>query len=79
MGRWISEKGVREFKPEYVDYRDESVRAFGTLHSGRSKYLYVVRAVTPGRFLMPPVNVVVMYSPDIRASSGAEEVKVLRR
>ncbi|RKY04764.1 hypothetical protein DRP77_02990, partial [Candidatus Poribacteria bacterium] len=77
--RWISEKGVREFKPEYVDYRDESVRAFGTLHSGRSKYLYVVRAVTPGRFLMPPVNVVVMYSPDIRASSGAGEVKVLRR
>ncbi|MCD6505407.1 hypothetical protein J7M22_02160 [Candidatus Poribacteria bacterium] len=74
--RRLSVKG-RKFTPEYVDYRDERIQAFGTLRAGETHYVYVIRAVTLGRFMLPPVKVTVMYNPEIRAASpvGSIEVK----
>ncbi|HID56432.1 TPA: hypothetical protein EYP37_07870 [Candidatus Poribacteria bacterium] len=73
--RRLSIKGEK-FMPEYVDYRDERIQAFGTLRSGETSYIYVVRAVTQGKFMLPPVRVTVMYNPEIRAASSVGAIDV---
>jgi hypothetical protein len=69
---------VRRFTPEYVDYRDERVQAFGTISPGKVSYIYVIRAVTPGRFMLPPVKVTVMYDPEIRAATSVGSITIQR-
>ena len=71
-------RGKPQFSPEYVDYHDERVQAFGYVSSGKTFYFYLLRAVTPGTFTLPPVNAVVMYDPVIEASSGMSQITILR-
>jgi len=60
----------------YEQY-DDRVLAFGdSLRRGEHVYRYVVRAVTPGKFLLPPTKVEEMYTPDVFGYYGQRYVKI---
>jgi len=65
-------------QPDYVDLRDDRVLFFLTLpENDKVVFHTLVRAVTPGTFRVPPVQVEAMYEPAIRAvgERGVLEVK----
>jgi uncharacterized protein YfaS (alpha-2-macroglobulin family) len=56
-----------------MNMRDDHLEAFGTLNPGESKKIvYTVRAVTSGKFTIPPVEAEAMYDPTLwtRAKGG---------
>ena len=64
---------------DYLDLRDDRVLLFVSLPAGTwQTYYTLVRAVAPGSFRLPPVQVEAMYNPTLRATGerGTIEVKM---
>jgi alpha-2-macroglobulin len=49
-------------------------------HGGRrqQQFYYAVRAVTPGTFVLPPVNAEAMYDANYTSTSGQGRVHIVR-
>ena len=65
--------------PDYVDIRDDRVIIFGQASYYGKNYYILCRAVTPGKFFLPPVNGLVMYNPEYNAHTSAESFEVRKR
>ncbi len=73
---WVDASSL--WTPDYVDIRDDRFQVFGALNAHEErKVVYVLRAVTAGRFTVPPVEAMAMYDPRIwaRAAGGAVTVE----
>ncbi|MBL7170814.1 MAG: alpha-2-macroglobulin family protein [Candidatus Omnitrophica bacterium] len=71
---WIS-KDV--FEPDHIDIRDDRLLMFTDLpKTDTQHYRYIVRAVTKGKFRLPPVSAECMYDPSIKSVHGQGEVEV---
>jgi uncharacterized protein YfaS (alpha-2-macroglobulin family) len=77
-GDALSAEGVENsITPAYLEVRDDRlVLAFDRLSRGTHQFHYVVRAVTAGSFLYPPVHAECMYDPLIRATSTTSEITI---
>ncbi len=72
---WVNDAN---FQPEYMDLRDDRILLFADLPPDTWQTFYtLVRAVAPGQFRLPPVQVEAMYNPALRATGerGTMEVK----
>ncbi len=59
----------------HQEYRDDRYVAALPIPAEQTQHLlYLARAVTPGRYLVPPAQVASMYRPDWQALSNSEEV-----
>jgi hypothetical protein len=66
-GRWY----------EHDNLRDERAEAFASLlWAGVYEYAYVVRATTPGNFVVPPAKAEEMYAPETFGRSASDRVIV---
>ena len=54
--------------------RAEAFTAY--LWEGAYEYVYVCRATTPGRFIVPPAKAEEMYSPETFGRTGTDRVRV---
>jgi uncharacterized protein YfaS (alpha-2-macroglobulin family) len=71
-------------EPDFREYRDDRFMAAWTLDSGMThtidagklKIAYIMRAVTPGSFLVPATRVEDMYRPRVRANTKESRVVV---
>lgn len=64
----------------YVDVRDDRVLLFAELPDAAWRTGYaLLRAVIPGRFRLPPVQVEAMYEPGLRATGPRGSFEVRRR
>jgi uncharacterized protein YfaS (alpha-2-macroglobulin family) len=62
---------------EHENLRDERAEAFTPyLWEGAYEYVYVCRATTLGRFVVPPAKAEEMYSPETFGRSGTDKVRV---
>jgi hypothetical protein len=74
----ISTAAQDALQPMHVDMRDDRLLVFTNLNSDREyHYRYVVRAVTRGRFRLPPVTAFCMYQPEISSVHGTGEIRVV--
>jgi len=67
---WI---GDENYKPLYMDIRDDRLVLFGNFARSESvKFYYGLSAVTQGKFILPPIRAEAMYAPSKAsvASSG---------
>ena len=56
---------------------DNRVLAFAdNLNYGEHYYRYLIRAVTPGKFMQPPANIEEMYDPDVFGYCGQQYVEI---
>ena len=73
---WVNDANL---KPDYLDLRDDRILLFTDLPPDSWQTFYtLVRAVAPGSFRLPPVQVEAMYNPTLRATGerGSVEVKL---
>jgi uncharacterized protein YfaS (alpha-2-macroglobulin family) len=62
---------------DYMNLRDDRVELFGAVEARQSRtFVYVLRAVTAGRFTTPPVEAEAMYDPTRWAREAGGEVVV---
>jgi hypothetical protein len=75
---WVKKAGSR---PLYLDFRDDRIVFYDNLRQGKEYvYYYSLRAVTAGRFILPPIRAEAMYAPmkSSVASSGNITVRTAR-
>ena len=60
------------------DIRDDRVLLFTKPVSGSSTFYYLARAVTPGRFSVPPISAECMYDPEIRSITSPAEMTIAK-
>lgn len=70
---WVKEKSDWCI---HRDIRDDRLLLFTGPVNGTQVFYYTARAVTPGRFILPPVTAACMYDPDIRSVSGRAKIEV---
>lgn len=71
---WVGEKNK---VPDYMDIRDDRLNIYLNLPRGKTvEFYYMLRAVTTGRFVLPPIKGEAMYDPfqSSVANSGMIEV-----
>ena len=65
---------------EHQNLRDDRAEAFTSyLWAGTHEYSYVVRATTPGTFVVPPAKAEEIYAPEVFGRSGTDTVVVQDR
>lgn len=71
---WVDDR--RAWAVEHMNLRDDRIALFGTIErNARHTFVYAVRAVSAGRFTVPPAQVEAMYDPTRWArTSGAKVV-----
>ncbi len=69
---------AQDFKPDYLDIRDDRLIFFGTFPRQRErKFHYALRAVTQGEFTLPPIAAEAMYDPTKSTVTGSMAIKVV--
>ncbi|MFL5350621.1 MAG: alpha-2-macroglobulin family protein [Hyalangium sp.] len=72
---WVNAE--EQWAADYVNIRDDRMEIFGSLQAGESKkVVYAVRAVTSGKFTLPPVEAEAMYDPRLWARDAGQQVEV---
>ncbi len=72
---WVDPEAL--WSADYVNIRDDRMEVFGSLEAGETKrVVYAVRAVTAGKFTLPPVEAEAMYDPRIWAREAGRSVDV---
>jgi hypothetical protein len=70
---WVTAAG----NARHLDLRDDRILIFTDLPANTwQSYYALARAVSPGRFRMPPVQVEAMYDPALRATGERGEIEV---
>ena len=67
------------FEPAYIDIRDDRMLLFTRDFKKELKYSYVVRAVTPGEYVVPNVFAEAMYDPDIKGEYYEARKLIVKR
>ena len=75
---------LKRTEPSFEEFRDDRYMAawslskgFRSLNEGKSTIAYVMRAVTPGEYLVPAAIVEDMYRPENRANTAEGQVIIL--
>ena len=69
---------AQDFKPDYLDIRDDRLIFFGTFPRQRErKFYYALRAVTQGEFTLPPIAAEAMYDATKSTVSGSTRIEVV--
>jgi len=71
---WIGDQG---FSPDYLDMRDDRLHLYTSLKRGKPKiFYYALRAVTRGRFTLPPITAECMYDPTYTSIKSSGSISV---
>ena len=69
---------AQDFKPDYLDIRDDRLIFFGTFPRQRErKFYYALRAVTQGEFTLPPIAAEAMYDATKSTVTGSMRIEVV--
>ncbi len=65
------------WSPDYVDIREDRVVVYGTVTDKVNTFTYRAKAVSSGRFTVPPMFAESMYNKEIRAITPYEPIEIL--
>ncbi len=60
------------------DIRDDRILLFTKPVSEQSIFYYLARAVTPGKYLVPPISAECMYEPEVRSVTSQSEMIITK-
>ncbi|MGB7062284.1 MAG: alpha-2-macroglobulin family protein, partial [Candidatus Zixiibacteriota bacterium] len=73
--KWIGNKSI---VPDYVDIRDDRLNIYLNLRKAQTvEFYYTLRAVTAGRFVLPPVKGEAMYDPFKSSVANSGMIRVV--
>lgn len=65
--RWVSQKDLRDEKANLFIY---------SLSTGENKFMYLARAIAPGKFYASPTSAELMYSPEIHGRGNGTHITI---
>jgi uncharacterized protein YfaS (alpha-2-macroglobulin family) len=72
---WV---GQRSIVPDYMDIRDDRMNIYLNLPKGKTvEFYYMLRAVTTGEFVLPPVKGEAMYDPFQSSVANSGMIRVV--
>jgi len=77
---WIDSHELSEYRRlrrDHLEIRDDRLLLFTSTDGRPAVFYYTLRAVTVGRFTLPPIKAEAMYDPDVRSVRGRGEVRVI--
>ena len=75
----VPELQTDNFRPDYLDIRDDRLVFFGHFRQQQArKFYYALRAVTPGTFTVPPIKAEAMYDPTKSAVAAGGTIRVVK-
>ncbi|MBP5568498.1 MAG: alpha-2-macroglobulin family protein [Treponema sp.] len=72
----IRKNNDSNWKPDYVDIRDDRVVLYGKVEASAQSYTFKVKVITNGSFVVPPVFAQAMYENNVKALKPYEKIKV---
>lgn len=66
------------YKPHYVDVREDRVVLYGSADPEVKEFVYVLKAVAAGTFVVPSIKGASLYDRSVRAQSAASKIEVYR-
>ncbi|MCS7077922.1 MAG: MG2 domain-containing protein [Bacteroidia bacterium] len=64
-------------EPDYMDIRDDRLLLYTNVSNTKTFY-YMLRAVTVGSFVLPPIGAEAMYAPEYHSYHGRGRIKIIR-
>jgi uncharacterized protein YfaS (alpha-2-macroglobulin family) len=72
---WIGDESIT---PDYMDIRDDRINIYLDLYKGRTvEFYYLLRAVSAGAFVLPPVQAEAMYDPFKSSVANSGRMRVV--
>ena len=72
---WVTDQ---QFRPDYMDIRDDRLVFYGNFRRGTEvKFYYALRAITQGEFTLPPIAADAMYDPTKSSVASGGQIKVV--
>ncbi|MEA1927100.1 MAG: hypothetical protein U9N73_02755, partial [Candidatus Auribacterota bacterium] len=71
---WVKKKSTLPLR--HTESRDDRLIVFAGAFSGKKVFYYLLRAVTPGDYIYPPIAAECMYDPDLRSVSWGGRVLI---
>lgn len=65
-----------EWKPDYIDIRDDRVILYGTATKDSQSFTYKAKAITKGSFVVPPLFAQAMYENKVKALKPYEKIEI---
>lgn len=62
---------------DYVDLREDRVNFFGSIDATTKELVYKIKAINPGKYIVPPAYAESMYDPATKARGIASEIIIL--
>jgi uncharacterized repeat protein (TIGR01451 family) len=72
----VRDNAAGTWNPDYTDIREDRLVVFGTLTPSVKEYIYTVRAINRGTFIVPPLYAESMYDRSIYAYSPQKPIIV---
>lgn len=74
--KWVTDIKDKD-EPDYLDVRDDRLNLFTSVSGSTKTFYYMVRAVSPGRYKLGPVQADAMYNGMYHSYNGAGMVTIL--
>ena len=71
---WVKKKSTLPLR--HTESRDDRLIVFAGGFSGKKVFYYLIRAVTPGVYVYPPISAEAMYDPALRSVSGCGRISI---
>lgn len=68
-----------EWKPDYIDIRDDRVIFYGTASPDAKSFTYKAKAITNGNFVVPPLFAQAMYENKIKAIKPYDKIDITKK
>ena len=68
-----------EWKPDYIDIRDDRVIFYGTAAKDARSFTYKAKAITNGSFVVPPLFAQAMYENKIKAVKPYDKINITKK
>lgn len=69
---WVKKKTTLPLR--HTEIRDDRLIIFAGSFSGKKAFYYLLRSVTPGVYIYPPITAECMYDPDLISISGGGKI-----
>lgn len=72
----VVRESVKTDTMDFSDAREDRVNYFGSIDSTAKEIVYKIKAINPGKYVVPPAFAESMYNPSVKAHGAASEITV---
>ncbi|WP_298628465.1 alpha-2-macroglobulin family protein, partial [uncultured Legionella sp.] len=72
----VVRESVKTDTMDFSDAREDRVNFFGSIDSTAKEIVYKIKAINPGKYIVPPAFAESMYNPSVKARGATSEITI---